>query len=67
MGSQSGEGVVWWQQGGGSGWWNGWSHIRMWWVKIGKDTWGASNPGPSRDHVGQGSSARKIKPHKFCL
>ena len=65
MGSWGGEDVVWWWQGDSSGWSNGWSHIHMWWIKIGKDNWGMSDPSPRPDCVAQGSSARKLKPHNF--
>ena len=37
-------------------WWNGWSHIHVWWVKIGKDTSEASDPSPRPDYSAQGSS-----------
>ena len=51
-----------WQQGQ-----KGQSNIYVWWVKIGKDTLGDSNPSPSPDCTAQGSSTRKINPHKFWL
>ena len=50
----------WWQ-------WNGQSHIHVWWIKIRRDTLGASNPSPRPDHTAQGSSARKITTHNFWL
>ena len=47
---------------------NGWSHIHMWQIKIGRDTSGVGDPSPKPDHPAvQGSSARKIKSHTFCL
>ena len=46
---------------------NRWSHIHMWWIKIRKDTLGASDPSPRPYCTAQGSRARKIKPHNFWL
>ena len=66
MGSQGREDEV-WPQRGGSDWQNGWSHIHVWWIKIGKDTWGMRDPSQRPDHTAQGSSIRKIKPHNFWL
>ena len=47
--------------------WNGWSHIYVWWIKIGRDILGARDPSPRPDHPAQGSSDRKISPHNFWL
>ena len=39
----------------------------MWWIKIGKDSLGASNPSHRPDHIAQGCSTKKINPHNFWL
>ena len=31
---------------------NRWSHIHMWWIKIGRDTFEGSNPSPRPDSAG---------------
>ena len=46
---------------------NRWSHTHVWWIKNGRDTLGARDPGPSSDHPAQGSSTRKISPHHLWL
>ena len=46
---------------------NEWSHIRVWWIKIGRDTSGARDPRPRPDHPAQGFSTRKVNPHNFWL
>ena len=44
------------------------SHIRMRWIKIGRDTSEGRDPSSKPDHpAAQGSSARKINPHNFWL
>ena len=48
-------------------WFKGQSHIHVSWIKIRKDTLGASNPSLRSGHIIQGSSVRKIKPHNFWL
>ena len=48
-------------------WQNGWSHIHVWWIKIGRDTLGMRDPRPRPDDSAQGSSTRKINPHNFWL
>ena len=45
---------------------NGWSHIHMWWVKIGRNTSRVKDPSHIPDHPAQGSSAKKISPHNLC-
>ena len=45
----------------------GWSHIHVWWIKIGRGTSGTKDLSPGPDHIAQGSSTRKISPHNFCL
>ena len=67
MGSWGGEDVVWWWQGDSSGWSNGWSHIHMWWIKIGKVISGATGPSPTSGPPDQDSSAKKLSPHQFWL
>ena len=47
--------------------WNRWSHIHMWWIKIGRDTLGVSDPSPRPDGTAPSSSARKINLHNFWL
>ena len=42
-------------------------HVRMWWVKMGRATLGASDPSPRSDCTAQGSSTRRINPHNFWL
>ena len=52
-------------------WWNrhghGLSHIHMWWIKIGRDAMGVSDPSPRPDHTAQGSSTGNVNPHNFWL
>ena len=68
MGGRRGRDTVWCQELWGHWWrWNGWFHIHMWWMKIGRDTLGASDPSPRPDHTAHGSNAGKIKPHNFWL
>ena len=43
------------------------SHTDKCWIKIGRDTLGASDPRPRPDHAAQGSRSRKISPHNFWL
>ena len=45
----------------------GWSHIHVWWIKIGRDTVQVSDPSPRPDCTAQGFSTRKINLHNFCL
>ena len=44
-----------------------WSNSHVWWIRIRRDTCGASHPSHRPDHTPQGSSTRKRKPHKFWL
>ena len=49
-------------------WQNGWSHIFMWWIKMGRDTSEARDLSPKTDHpAAQGSNTRKIIPQNFWL
>ena len=48
-------------------WWNGQSHILVWWIKIRRDTSGVRDPSPRPDHTAQVSSIRKINPYNFWL
>ena len=49
MGSLGREDTVWQEQGGsGSGWWNGWSHIHVWWTKLGGIPWERAIPAPGQ-------------------
>ena len=44
-----------------------WSHIHVWWIKFGRDISGAKSPSPILGPPAQGSNARKVSPHNFCL
>ena len=46
-------------------WQKKWSHIHVWWIKIGKDTLGVNDSSPRPDRTAQYSSARKINPYNF--
>ena len=46
---------------------HGRSHIHVWWVDIGIDTLGVSDPSPRPDCTAQGYSSRKVNPHNFWL
>ena len=48
-------------------WQKKWSHIHVWWIKIGKDTLGVNDSSPRPDRTAQYSSARKINSHDFLL
>ena len=43
------------------------SHSHVWWIKIWRDTLGASDSSPRPDRTAQGSSAGKINPSNFWL
>ena len=45
----------------------GWSHIQVWWIKIGRDTSETNSASPRPDHPSQGSNIRKVSPHNFWL
>ena len=46
---------------------NGWFHIHLWWIKIGRDSLGAMDPSPRPDHTAQDSSTGKINPQYLWL
>ena len=48
-----------WCSCGSGGQWIRWSHIHMWQIKAGRDTWGASDPISRPERAAQGSSAGK--------
>ena len=48
-------------------WQNGWSHIQVWWINIGRDTSGVRGPSPGPDRAAQGSSAGERKPRNLWL
>ena len=56
-------GERWWQQCSG----HGWSHIHVWWIRIGRNTIGVSDLSPRPYGTAQGSSTRKTNPYNFWL